>query len=383
MSAKLFCVLFTLASFSLSAQQNTCEIIGSIRGLKEGEKVTMRLKSEFGFTLEEFDSAIVKKSVFKLKGNVPEGPRMFMIEFSEHPNTFFNIVVSNEKVSIQEDDYKDLPEGNIRSLLTITGSKSDASFFTFFGNFSQYFTRTFFEWNKYISKVEDSLGFDPIFMDGLMQTQKLYKKMIEVQFLSFIKEFPSFQISIPNVVNTLYPFIGKADFLPELYNHLDVKAQNSYYGKRLKQYSLSAIGQYAPDFSCTTIEGIPFRLSNAISGAKLTLLYFWSPSALQNKKAILNELNFIYEKYSDKGFKIIAVSTDTNDDQWKKIVQNEKIPWINVSDLEGASKGVAMKYSYNPGIFPFNILIDQNGKILDWSVQGIMLNYYINKVLNG
>lgn len=374
--------LLSFKTLLLFSQNNICQLTGRIKGINEGEMVTMQIRKDFGFTGDGFDSCVVKNGEFKLKGFVPEGPRMFYLLFSQHPQIFVVFYANNETVEIVGNSYQHLPNdgGNIRNLLTIRGSSIDSAAL-FYLNFYQYCIRSLWNWERYIKKIEDSIGYNQALFSNLIGAQDFFKKMIYVQLSSIVADWPSKQSFVPNFVNSLYGFIGKESFLPSLYNQLDDKTKNSYYGKALKQYCISSIGQNAPDFSCLASDGQQFNLTNYTKQSSLTLIYFWSTNSKWSRKEFLNELNVQYSKYHQKGFNIIGFCTDTDETRWKKLVENDRLPWVNVSDLKGENYGVAKLYSYNPILYPFNLLIDKNGKIMAWGVSGGTLEYHLSTAL--
>ena len=91
------------------------------------------------------------------------------------------------------------------------------------------------------------------------------------------------------------------------------------------------------------------------------LLHFWS-AAIGNGNAINADLKDIYAKYHDQGFEIYQVGIDTSKAAWINAVQEQKLPWISVSDLQGEASS-SLK-SYNISKLPANYLIDRKGNIV-------------------
>lgn len=76
---------------------------------------------------------------------------------------------------------------------------------------------------------------------------------------------------------------------------------------------------------------------------KEILLEFWAswckPCREQNP-----ELLNLYSKNHEKGFEIFAVSLDSDKDRWLKAIENDKLPWTHVSDLEGDNNEASQIY---------------------------------------
>ena len=111
------------------------------------------------------------------------------------------------------------------------------------------------------------------------------------------------------------------------------------------------------------------------SDSKYILVDFWfsycGPCIAQFPK--LKELQ---KKYSQNQLKIISISTDKtkNVDNWFKVVDREKITWLNLLDENGAETSVL-------GInkFPTNYLLNKEGIILERDISLIELEELLNK----
>lgn len=106
------------------------------------------------------------------------------------------------------------------------------------------------------------------------------------------------------------------------------------------------------------------------------LLHFWS-AAIGNGNAINADLKDIYAKYHDQGFEIYQVGIDTSKAAWINAVQEQKLPWISVSDLQGEASS-SLK-SYNISKLPANYLIDRKGNIVAKDLTGEKLEAEIKK----
>ena len=97
------------------------------------------------------------------------------------------------------------------------------------------------------------------------------------------------------------------------------------------------------------------------------LLHFWSV-AIGNGNAINADLKEIYAKYHEQGFEIYQVGIDTSKAAWINAVQEQQLPWISVSDLQGQASS-SLK-SYNITKLPANYLIDRKGNIVAKDLTG-------------
>ena len=119
-------------------------------------------------------------------------------------------------------------------------------------------------------------------------------------------------------------------------------------------------GNPAPVLNLRDVSGK--MVSSASFNGKLTLYNFWASWSPQCRAANL-QLKEIYQKYNPRGFEILAISFDTNEDIWKKSIEIDDIRWSNVSDFGGINSPVRKLYNL-PENLPYFYLVDKDGKIL-------------------
>lgn len=131
-----------------------------------------------------------------------------------------------------------------------------------------------------------------------------------------------------------------------------------------------------PEISMPDMYGNDVKLSS-LEG-KVILLHFWS-AALGNGNAINADLKTIYEKYHDLGFEIYQVAVDTSKAAWVNAIQEQQLPWISVSDLQGnVSPSLSV---YNVKKLPSNYLIDREGNIVGKDLSGEKLEEAVREYI--
>jgi len=129
------------------------------------------------------------------------------------------------------------------------------------------------------------------------------------------------------------------------------------------------IGKVAPDFTQPDTLGRSVTLSSF--RGKYVLIDFWASWCGPCRKENPNVVK-AYEKYHPKGFEILGISLDENDQAWKKAIIKDKLNWVHLSDLKYWNNSVALLYGVS-GI-PQNYLIDPQGKIIATALRGEALD---------
>ena len=134
-----------------------------------------------------------------------------------------------------------------------------------------------------------------------------------------------------------------------------------------QEYSALAIGYVAPDFTLNTPEGKPVSMHEYVKGKKLVLIDFWaswcSPCRMEAKN-----VQALYDAYHDKGFDVLGVSIDDNLENWKKAIKEDRIPWGQVSDLQGWDSPMTKLYRF--GGIPTLYLVDGDARIVAKNLRG-------------
>ncbi len=124
-------------------------------------------------------------------------------------------------------------------------------------------------------------------------------------------------------------------------------------------------GSLAPEISLNTPEGTTIKLSS-LKG-KVVLIDFWAswcaPCRRENPTIVE-----AYNQLKGKDFEIYGVSLDNNIEAWKNAIKQDKISWIQVSDLKRWDSEVAKAYQIEA--IPTNVLIDREGRILEKGIRG-------------
>ncbi len=189
----------------------------------------------------------------------------------------------------------------------------------------------------------------------------------------------------PNSVATAFTLLTKVggletEKLAELYNQLGDVAKNSTYGVQIKEQldklEAVAVGKVAPDFTQNNPAGEPVSLHGI--KAKVKIIDFWASWCGPCRQANPSIVE-LYKKFHDKGLEIIGVSLDQNKENWEKAIQDDKLTWIHVSDLNYFDNEVARLYCVNA--IPHLLVLDENNVIVAKKLHGEELTNKIAELL--
>lgn len=129
--------------------------------------------------------------------------------------------------------------------------------------------------------------------------------------------------------------------------------------KKLETFQKIAIGKISPELEVPDAKGKTVRLSGIKT--EYTLVVFWA-STCPHCEAMMPRLKEYYEAQKPKKFEVYSVSIDTSRTAWTAFLKEQKLNWINVSDLKGFAGKPAD--DYNIYATPTMLLLDAEKKIL-------------------
>lgn len=170
--------------------------------------------------------------------------------------------------------------------------------------------------------------------------------------------------------------------LSHVYKHNKTKSQQFASqaltkGSPVEYVHLSAIeiGESAPDFEMKNERGESIKLSSL--RGQYVLVDFWAswcgPCREENPKIVQ-----VYDQYKEKGFTVLGVSLDADENQWLNAIRRDSLQWHHVSDLRGWNSAAGRLYRVDA--IPQNFLLDRAGKVVAIDLHGQQLREFLDRI---
>lgn len=367
MKKLLYLLLITVVFASCTTQPDTSYSLNvTIQGLEEGTVYLQQRKNGEWLKLDSADAA----AVVEFKGNI-EMAEVYYLSIKDKRGSI-PVFVNAGDISVT---------GHIDSLrqVKITGSAAQ--------NELDHFDELTKDFNAKLEKIYDE------YRTAYQEKNEELKAELEEQINSiqdekvdfthkYILENNASVVAAHLAVQNNYYF--ELEQMEEIAAGFDPSIEQSSYVQRFKErvavLQKVAIGKPFIDFTMNNTEDVPVQFSSLLKGG-YTLVDFWAswcpPCRAENPNVVS-----VYNDYKDKGFDVIGISLDKPDakENWLKAIEDDKLTWDHVSDLQYWGSAAAKLYGVNS--IPHSILLNPEGVIVAKNLRGKELRAKIAELLD-
>ena len=346
----LFVSILTLLSCGENPSNGTEKIKISVKIDGSGNYDEVRLqKVNSDYSIELVESANFVEDEIEFNIFVFEST-LFRLDFMGY--TSLDLILDKSDVDIFVDDSNSLFE------FTVSGS-DDTEILKSIENKITNYRSEIRELN--INFVEASQNRDFELVNSIQSEFDFKKNQFELSLKDYLSSAKS---SLAVLVTADYLDIEEnLIFWETIYNNYTEEFKDNSYFKNFENKLIMiksiSIGSVAPDIILNDTSGVPISLASL--RGKYVLLDFWAawcrPCREENPNIVEN-----YNNYKSYGFDVYQVSLDRTKEDWIRGIKQDKLPWINVSDLKYYQSEAAELY--NVDRIPSAFLLDPDGKII-------------------
>ena len=348
-------LLFALLLMASCADKQEFKVTGSFANDDFNGKTIYLVN----FQQEKIGSTTVKDKQFELNGNTAEVSSICFIQYDQPQNScVFFPEAGNIKLTFDD-----------TMVPNITGTPLNDNYQTITDNLNQMVEKNIQEIEeKQITEEEYNALWDqflPILRNTIYESikQNIQNPVGEFMFLS------NFQYLDPKHVIELLPLMS-AEF----------RAMDNV--QRAKEIALAetatGAGETYIDVKGKSLDGKEVALSDYAGKGKIVLVDFWASWCAPCIRT-LPGLVSTYQKYKNKGFEIVGISLDNNQQNWANATAKYQITWPQLSNLEGWSDPAAQAYGINS--IPATLLLDGDGTIIGKNLNEAELEQKLSELL--
>ncbi len=341
-----------------------------LKGNLEGAQGEVVYLQEYtGGSLTKIDSTTIVNGSFEFEKGSVEIPSMYYLSI-EGKRGSLGFFLENSEIIIT---------GQIDSIYNamVEGSLSQEQFDVYNDVINPLYEKTSALYQEYRAAMEEG---STELAEQIKIQRKSVDEDIESYQIDFIKSNTASAV-VPVVLRSISNGLD-ADQLGAYLDILDPSLEDTEIVKdlKLREEILRSveIGQIAPDFTMSDVEGNEVTLSE-IGDYKLLLIDFWAawcrPCRIENPNVVA-----VYNDFHDAGFDVLGVSLDNEKEAWLKAISDDQLTWTHLSDLGGWSNSAARLYAVNS--IPANFLLNAEGKIIAKGLRGENLRAEVERLLS-
>ncbi|KAA6347033.1 Thiol-disulfide oxidoreductase ResA [termite gut metagenome] len=362
----IIAVSAVVALISCNTGNNAYTITGTVEGTTD-EDITVYLQNRANRQFEKLDSTVIKNGRFVFKGVQDSAVVRYLSFVIAGNQTNMNFFLENGDIKVKLID---------RETISITGTPANDIY--------QAFNDEMASIDRKLITIYKALN-DSVLSDEQIADKNRELVVLENEWLFTVKE--RIRENITNVVGIhlltsySYCYTDYSELTTLLANVPDQFRGNQVViglTKLAETLNTIEIGRQFVDFAMKTPNGQPVKLSDYVGKGKVVLLDFWASWCGPCRVEMPNLIK-TYEQYRNKGFEIVGVSLDKDNEAWKNGIKQLGITWPQMSDLkywdcEGSNL-------YGVRSIPETVLIDEDGVIMARGLRGEALQNKLAEIL--
>ena len=371
--------MFLLASavvvlVSCNKNANGYTINGTVAGFDDGTKVYISQPDENApLGLTRIDSTEIKGGKFEMKGEAKEIDLKFL-EFGKTQEYAIPFVYENGSIAVHFD--KDKVEDT-----KVSGSKNNDMLMAYDAEIKPVQKKmSEFQANNMAKIQQAQTTNDATIMQSLQNDFNALLEERKNKTVDFVKKNKDGYISLILLEQLGQSQSISSEEFKKMYDELSSDIKTSKKGKELgetiSKLSATEIGKKAPDFKAPDTQGKMVSLHENLG--KVTLIDFWASWCAPCRQENPNVVR-IYNQFKDKGLAIIGVSLDKDADRWIKAIEDDKLTWLQVSNLKEWKDPIAKEYGITA--IPATYLLDEKGVIIARDLSSEELEVKLNELL--
>ena len=341
--------------------KNAYTISGTVSGAQDGDTVALALPQ--GRSLETLVQTVIADGKYEIKGTT-DTCQVVYLTIAGQPRMQLFLEAGNIKADVSA-------EGPNQALGTINNNRMEAFNSLVQGVYDEY------------GKLGERLQGEDVSEDEIAEIRKemeAVENKFEEAIKSGVRDNADCAFGVFLLQQYSYNFEAEelAPILDEFMKHFPTNEAVVRTKENNDKVLASSVGKQFIDFEMNNLAGGTSKLSDFVKQNKVTLVDFWASWCGPCRQEMPN-VKAAYEKFAAKGFGIVGVSLDRDEESWKKGVEDLGMTWPQISDLKyWDCEGAAL---YGVRAIPATVLIGQDGKILARNLRGEALAEKIEELL--
>ena len=351
-----FVFIAFFATYSCALGQKSEQYYFELNGTINADSGILSLNFFSEFTpsdIKELHTQVHNKK-FSLSGYISEPQGVFILFDNRYMSQDFILDKGVQTITINVDSTQNMPAVN--NLIMKNEYPIYSDFFKEVANKKE----LFYQKSDSLEALYDYILPEEIKLNLSKEHDFLVEESDEL-LLKYSKENPNSYIALWKLIRLMS--WGYEPIFDSIYNALSSEIKNEYAGKvlqeKLKYGKLLSVGSTFPMLQCISNKNEPFSL-DVFAKNEFTLVDFWY-SSCGPCRAQFESLKCLYKQYSTKGFEIVGISIDNNNDRKKleKVIIDNELSWLQYWDINGKET-----HKLSIHTFPTNFLVDKTGKII-------------------